>query len=94
MPSPTGSVSLWQPVQAAWVACAVRRWRAVRFGEFGSLNSEKSTLPGGSGTFWQSSSSRIARPRSVGELRPGCENSAAKLTCESRPARGSSFGNS
>ena len=49
----------------------------------------KFTLPGGSGTFWQSSTVRSALPRMVGELRPGVECSARKLIWVKRPARGS-----
>ena len=38
-----------------------------------SCTAVKFTLPGGFGTGSHSRSSRIARPRKVGELRPECE---------------------
>ena len=50
--------------------------------------------PGGGGTSVHSSTSRTNLPRSVGELRPGCERSASRLTCVSRPARALPAGNS
>ena len=50
--------------------------------------------PGGGGTSVQSSTSRTNLPRSVGELRPGCERRASRLTWVSRPARSPPAGNS
>ena len=49
---------------------------------------------GGGGTGWHSRTSRNALPRSVGELRPGCEWTARKLIWVRRPARGLAAGNS
>ena len=46
---------------------------AVRKLALGFSTAEKSTLAGGRGTGWHSSSSRNAFPRKVAELRPGCE---------------------
>jgi two-component system chemotaxis sensor kinase CheA len=62
--------------------------------EPGFSTAEKSTFAGGRGTTWHSSTSRSALPRSVAELRPGCEWPARKLMCVSRPMRGLPSGNS
>ena len=70
--NPIGSTILWQPVHIASVACALRRSREVLYsGLVVSWTTVKFTLPGGSGTFWQRICSRSARPRIVGEVRPG-----------------------
>ena len=90
---PIGSVIRWQPAQEGLELCTARRSRAVRaFSASSSL--EKSTFGGGSGTCWHSSSSRIALPRCVGELRTAWELAARKLTCVMMPRRGLSGGNS
>ena len=71
---PIGSVIMWQPAQTGSVLCAVSRIRAVGMALLEvSWTAVKLTSPGGSGTGWHMSSSRIARPRRVGELRPECE---------------------
>ena len=93
--SPIGSVMRWQPAHTGFSRCTVSRSRAVRSSRFSvSSSNEKSTSAGGSGTGWHNSSSRSACPRSVGELRPSCENAARKLICVSRPALPPSSGSS
>ena len=69
-----GSVIAWQPAQTGSLLCTASRLRAVGIVLLlMSCTAVKFTLPGGLGTGEQSSNSRTARPRSVGELRPECE---------------------
>ena len=88
-PGRSGSIRLWQPAHTSLVDVrrqALARGAAIGAALLGEL--EKSMSPGGGGTSWQSSTSRTNLPRRVGELRPGCERSASRLTWVSRPARG------